>query len=269
MERIFSIKTFPYGSTYKITCILGLLFIYQFCLFRLLITQPLNYNVYDLLLTPFSLLSLFLTISFFYLILIYPLGNRTYHDQYYNFRIGKKSSIFLSQAIIAFKYSILLVFLMNAYAFIESILNISYENVWSPYFTYISLGNVNQIYSLDNINNIMHSFSPLQYVILTDLLTILYLFFLGLLFIFFNLLVKRRALSLIIVYIMNLTCYIYDQEYPLYELTFKYNIYLINVHDKNILPSILNKFIYWVVASLVIYLLGATINKKSDYHFSG
>ncbi|WP_207729612.1 hypothetical protein, partial [Clostridium cibarium] len=181
MKKIINYFNLKFNSN-KIIGIFVCIVIFQFLLYVELINNPYKYTFYDLIIKQFQYLNLFYFLSFFFLLLLYNLCNSSSFYKYYHLKFKNKVQVYNINILTVFFTSIIFDVGLNLIAFIECIMNTSFENQWSEYFFHNMTGNVNLIFSEEIVKFITSTLSPLTYVIYTNILVILYLTFLGVLF---------------------------------------------------------------------------------------
>lgn len=254
----------------KIVAILCLLFFYQFLLFIEIINQPIHFNIYDLIQKQFSYLPLFIVISLGFLLIIHDISNKSAFYKYLDLKFKNKLSLYNMNIFITFICSVLYVSLLNSFAIVEGLGKIDFSNSWSPYFFNEMNGNSNAFLNFNIIELIVKNMSPFKFIIITNLLVIFYLTFLGFLFLAINSLIKKRNLSFLIVIIVNaLNMGIDSLNSYISKLSFTNNIYITTSDYSNITNNLYLIFRvgYWLILLLILYLIGRyfTINSDCKY----
>ncbi|NSB15963.1 hypothetical protein [Clostridium beijerinckii] len=269
MKRIYNYIAFKF-ATYKIAYIFLIVLIYQFLIFVNLIFNPIDYNFYDIVIENFGYLSLFFSINLFYLIIIYGLCERSafYKCMYLKFRNRKQ--VYNINVLTIFSLSVCIVLLINLASVIECFGHVSFTNTWSAHFFYTMTGKINLLYSDENVKIITSRLSPLQYITYSNILNILYLFFLGMIFLVSNIFIKKRAISFILIIIINFSSMFLDSVNGIIsKLTFTNNIFFITADSAELLNNtfIISRLSYWAILIISIYFIGLILAKKVDYRF--
>lgn len=256
--------------SFKIAILFCVVFIYQFTLFVNLIFQPIKYNFYDFIIKDFGYLSLFYTISLLYLIMIYNICQKTSFHKYLFLRFKNRKQIYNANVLATLIIAIAIVLFINLLTIIQCFAKVSFKNLWSPYFFHTMTGKVNLFYTDEAIKIITNKLSPLSYVVYSDIFVILYLFFLGLLFLVTNIFFKKRSLSLILILAINYISMSFDSGKGIIsKLSFTNNIYFITANVSELQNNffIIFRLCYWLILIFIMFLIGKLFTAKSDYYF--
>lgn len=257
-------------KNFKVIGVFFIILIYQFTMFFELVNNYTNYNFYDLLIRQFGYLTLFYSISLFYLMIMYNLCERSNFYKYLFLRYKSKGQVYNLNVIATFFAAVCIVIFMNVIAFVECFSRVSFKNIWSPYFFYMMKGEVNVAYTDEIIKNIATKLSPFTYVIFNNIFVVLYLFALGMIFLVSNIYFEKRAFSLILVIIINVFNMCADSVNGIIgRLTFTSNVYLSNLNKVELIGYnfIIFRICYWILLIAILFFLGKLANKKSDYGF--
>lgn len=266
MKRIYNYILFKINSS-KLIAFSTILIIYQFSLLLYLNSRGQKYNIYDFIMHNFSYLSLFYSVNLFFLVMIYNIFDKDKFYNYLNIRFNSKQEVYRANVLTALIFSIGIVIFINIICILSgSFMNFS--NTWSPYFIYKTGVNLNLFADSDAIKIIMHNLTPISLVLLTNLLVILYLFLISIFFIVCNIIFKKRAISFILVIVLNILSTIFDTG-NLSFLAFSNNIYIINSGLNEVTNGtyIISKFIYWLVLIILMYFIGFILTKKKDCNY--
>ncbi|KAJ50084.1 hypothetical protein CTM_19614 [Clostridium tetanomorphum DSM 665] len=264
--RYFQLKI----SSFNVILILGILLIYQFCLFLNLIIQHKPFNFYDLLIEDFSYLSLFFIISILYLILIYKVSEKTNFYKYLFLKFESKYKVYNANVFSVFMFSIIFVLCAILIAIIQCFTNISFNNVWSSHFFSVMTGKINLFYSNEAIKIVTSKLTPLTYVLYTTIFVILYLFTLAMIFLVSNICFKKRELSFIVVIgIIIANMFLDSSSGIIGRLTFTRNIFFItaSILELQDYTFIIYRICYWLSLISILYLIGKLSIKNFDYNF--
>ena len=269
MKRIYNYLIFKFNST-KCTVFFIIITIYQFSIFIELISKNTKYNVYDLIMRNFEYLSVFYCINLFFLVMLYNLYEKKNFYNYLNLRFRTKQEVYNANVIFVFVFSIIIVAFMNFVCVLQCINNISFNNYWSPYFYQTMTGQVNLMYTEDIIRIITLKLSPFSYVMYSNLLIVLYLSFISMIFVVSNIIFKKRAVSFILVIILNAISMILEiVNSPISKLSFAKNIFFITASRSEINNGtfIILRIVYWVLLITITYFIGNLLTKKIDYNY--
>lgn len=257
-------------SSYKIIVILSTLLIYNFALFVYLLLQPQQHNIFDLFISQFEYFPILVVYSLGYLLIIYNINQKTNFYKYYYLKFNDKLQVYNINVFTLLLLSIVFTFFINIFSFAEGIFTLQLENSWSSYFYSIMQGTMNIFYSLDNVQVLTNTISPITYVLLTNLFVISYFFFEGLLYFVIDSFINKDGISLIIVIAINtLNRFIDSRGGIASNLSFTNNIYFITSpieHFSNY-SFILFRILYWGILIFIIYLIGRIRSIRSDYKF--
>lgn len=258
MKKIYNYLCLKLSSK-KIIGIIFLVFIYQFLLFLEIINQDLHFNIYDLIQKQFSYLPLFIFISLGFLLIVHDIANKNAFYKYLDLKFKNKINLYHINILITVICSIFYVILLNLFAIVEGLGKIYFNNSWSSYFFNTMTGNINVFYNSDIIEIITNNMTPLEFTIITNILVIFYLTFLGCLFLTVNSITKKRNLSFLIVIMINsFNMGVDSLNKYISKISFTNNIY-ITTSSYN---SISNNFYfilrvsYWLLILLFIYIIG-------------
>lgn len=257
-------------SSYKILVILAPLLIYNFALFVYLLLSSTQRNIFDLFIAQFDYFALFTVYSLGYLLIIYNVNQKNNFYKYYYLKFDSKHQVYNMNVLTLLIISILYTLTINIFSLIEGILFLPLDNSWSQYFYSISNGVLNVFYSLDNVQVLTTTISPLTYVLLTNLFVIAYFFFQGILYYVIDLFLNKNGLSLLIVVAINTFSRIMDTFGGNVEkLSFTNNVYFITspIEDFSSYSFILSRVLYWGILICATYLIGTIKSTRSDYKF--
>ena len=263
MKRIYNYLQIKIETT-KLFAFSVILVIYEFSLLFNLIFNNYQYNIYDFIIKFFSYHSLFYVINLFYLIMIYNIFDKKLFYNYLNIRFSSKQEVYRANVLSAFVFSIgIVVFIIIICIIMGSFM--SFVNSWSPYFFYTMTGKVNLSYDNEIVKLITQKLTPISLVLLTSLLTILYLFFISMFFIVSNIIFKKRAASFILVIILNALSMAFDVG-NLSRFSFTNNIYIMNSRVNEVTNGtyIISKLAYWFIIIILVYFIGNILTNKKD-----
>lgn len=254
----------------KIRLIIIVACIYQFLIYLDMLFGRYRFNFYDIIIEQFGYLNLFYFISFCFLLILYNLCNNNTFNEYVCVRLNSKYKVYNMNMVAILLMSIFLTIFFDFIAVLECIGRISFNNKWSEYFHRNMTGNVNLFFSEENTQLITTKLTPLNYVVFTNNLVILYLLFIGSLFFVINLYIRKRAISFIIsIIILALNLFVGSSNSIIGKLSFTQNIFFITSSYQDFQSNnyILYKYLYWVILNLITYLLGLALMRKYDYEF--
>lgn len=269
MKKIYNYVMINISLT-KLPIILAITYIYQFSLFFELITRNTKYNFFDVLLNNFNSISLFNIISLFFLVMLYNIFGKNNFLKYITLKLSSKVQVYNSNIFTIFLLSIFMVFFINIVSILECLNNISFKNVWSEHFFNTMTGDLNLFYDTNIIELLTNKITPFEYISYTNILVILYLFFLGILFYNINIIIKKRNVSLFLIIIINVISILLDSVPGIIgRLTFTQNIFFVtaNIKDFYNYSFISWRLLYWILLILSVYIFGIYSTKKIDYNF--
>ncbi|WP_283719506.1 hypothetical protein [Clostridium perfringens] len=141
----------------------------------------------------------------------------------------------------------------------------SFDNSWSEYFFAASLNNVNITFNENTVKLVTESLTPISYLFITNIFVMLYLVFISILFIVFNLIFKKRAISFILIIILNGINMTIDNS----KFLFTNNIYILNSKAIEVTNGtyIISRLFYWIILILLVSFIGFVLTKKKDCNF--
>lgn len=267
MKETFSYFKIKLQST-KIKYIFLVIVIYNFTTFIEVIFGKHNYNFYDIIIEQLGYLNLFHVVSFTFLLIICNICDNSIYNYYVYTRFKSKFDIYNIHIIFIICISIVLVMLINIQCGLECVGKVSFNNEWSEYFFYNIQGNTNAIYNKTYIEKIIKNITPITYVIITELLVVLYLSFIGILFYVLNIIIRKKAVSFVITLSIISLNLLMDSDSCIGKYLFTKNIYLIQSEALIEQNTIFIKIVlYWVIGIFILYFLGKLLTKKNDYKF--
>lgn len=269
MKKIYNYILFKFNST-KLAIIIIFILIYQFSLFFDFVLKNTQYNFYDLIMNNFEYLSLFYFINLFFMIMLYSLYEKKTFYTYLNLKFTNRQEVFKGNVIFAFLLSIFIVVFINCICILQSINKISFNNSWSLYFSNSIASQLNLSVSKESVNIIISKLTPLSYVIYNNLFVILYLFFISTFFIVCNIIFKKKAVSFILVVILNAVSMIMEVlGNKVKRLSFASNIFFItsSQNELNNGTYIISRIAYWILLIVSLYIIGNLLTKKLDCNY--
>lgn len=263
MKRICNYILFKINST-KLLTFFTILVIFQFSLLLSLIFNGRSYNVYDFIWSNFSYLSLFYFTSLIFLLMLYNIFDKRNFYNYLSIKFTSRQEMYIANVLTALVFSITFIFAINIIAILMgSFMN--FDNSWSEYFCAISSNKVNLAFDDDTVKLITKSLTPISYVFITNVLVMLYFYFISILFIVFNLILKKRALSFILIIILNGINMAFDNN----KFLFTDNIYILNSKASEITNGtyITSRLVYWIILIVLVFFIGIILTKKKDCNF--
>ena len=257
-------------SSFKILVILGSLLFYHFLMYLFLIGESNYHNIYDLFNNQFSYFSLFIVYSLGYLLIIYNVNQKDNFYKYYYLRFNNKLEVFNTTVCSLAIISLLFILFIDIFTIAEGIFTMPLTNSYSEYFYRTMTGTINVFYETDNVNILTNMISPITYILLLNILSFLYFFLQGLLYIVIDSFINKEGLSLIIVIAINaLNWYIDAFGGIISRLSFTNNIYFITsqIDDISNYSFIFFRIIYWIILLLPLYIIGRRQAIKGDYKF--
>ena len=263
MKRIYNYISFKIHST-KLLIFFTILVIYQFSLLLSLIFEGKSYTVYDFIWSNFSYLTLFYFTSLIFLIMIYNIFEKKNFYNYLSIKFASRQEMYIANILTALIFSIIFLMAINIISILMGSF-MSFNNSWSEYFFSTSSNNVNLAFAEDTIKLVTESLTPLSYVFITNIFVILYLVFISILFIVFNLIFKKRALSFILIIILNGINMAMDNS----RFLFTNNIYILNSKAIEVTNGtyIISRLCYWIILILLVSFIGFILTKKKDCNF--
>ena len=263
MKRIYNYISFKIHST-KLLIFFTILVIYQFSLLLSLIFEGKSYTVYDFIWSNFSYLTLFYFTSLIFLIMIYNIFEKKNFYNYLSIKFASRQEMYIANILTALIFSIIFLMAINIISILMGSF-MSFNNSWSEYFFSSSSNKVNMAFAEDNIKLVTESLTPLSYVFITNIFVILYLVFISILFIVFNLIFKKRALSFILIIILNGINMAMDNS----RFLFTNNIYILNSKAIEVTNGtyIISRLCYWIILILLVSFIGFILTKKKDCNF--
>jgi len=269
MKKIYNYFLFKISTT-KIAIFFLVIILYQFGMFLNVISRHIQYNLYDLLIENFGYLSLFYCISLFYLIIVYNVCENTNFYKYLFLKFKNKYQVYNANVLFIFIFAVIVVAFINLVCILQCLNNISFKNIWSPYFFNTMTGSINLVYVAENVKIITAKLTPLSYVMYSNLFVILYLFFLSMVFFVSNIFFNNRAISFILVIILNFMSMFLDSINGIWsKISFTYNIFFISssLNELNNNSFIILRIFYWIILIFIMYYIGKILTKKIDYSF--
>ena len=263
MKKIYNYVLFKIHST-KLFIFLIILLIYEVSLLSLILSNNINYNIYDFILSNYSYLSLYYFITLFFLIIIYNIFDKKNFYNYLNIKFNSRQQIYLANIITALVFSVAFIIIISFICMLMGSF-MKFNNSWSEYFFSTSSNKVNLAFTEDTIKLVTETLTPLSYVFITNIFVMLYLVFISILFIVFNLIFKKRALSFISIIILNAINLTFDTS----KFLFTNNIYLLNSKaiEVNNGTYIISRLCYWIILILLVSFIGFILTKKKDCNF--
>lgn len=263
MKRICNYLLFKIETT-KLFIFSTILVIYQFSLLFKLISNSGKYNIYDFIMKNYSYLSLFYSINLFFLVMIYNIFDKKNIYNYLSIRFNSKQEVHRANVLTALVFSIGIVIFINIICILLGSF-MSFTNSWSPYFFYTMTGKVNSSYNNEAVKLITQKLTPISLVLITSLLIVLYLFFISMFFIVCNIIFKKRAVSFILVIVLNALSMAFDIG-KLSRFSFTNNIYIMNSGANEVANGtyIIAKLGYWFALIIFMYFIGNILTKKKD-----
>ena len=255
MKKIYNYVLFKIHST-KLFIFLIILLIYEVSLLSLILSNNINYNIYDFILSNYSYLSLYYFITLFFLIIIYNIFDKKNFYNYLNIKFNSRQQIYLANIITALVFSVAFIIIISFICMLMGSF-MKFNNSWSEYFFSTSSNKVNLAFTEDTIKLVTETLTPLSYVFITNIFVMLYLVF--------NLIFKKRALSFISIIILNAINLTFDTS----KFLFTNNIYLLNSKaiEVNNGTYIISRLCYWIILILLVSFIGFVLTKKKDCNF--
>lgn len=271
MKKICNYFTLKILS-FRTLILLIIISLYQFFLFLEFIKKNSNYNVYDVLMHQFNYLTLFIFLFIGYMIIIYDINNNSKFYQYLNFKFKNRVQLYNINVLTILITSISFDIFLNILNIIECLGKVSFKNSWSDNFIYnnISKIQVNVFFNTDTVKLLINKLTPLEYIVYTNIFIISYLFLFGILFLVLNILIKRRMLTFLLVFLINFISYSSFNSNSIYgRYLITNNIYLLTSYKDMLISNtfITFRLFYWIFLISIVYLLGIFLSKKSDLRY--
>ncbi|EOU2101354.1 hypothetical protein C0L85_09125, partial [Clostridium perfringens] len=172
--------------------------------------------------------------------------------------------MYIANILTALIFSIMFLIAINIISILMGSF-MSFDNSWSEYFWDISSNKINLDFANDTVKLVTESLTPLSYVFITNIFVMLYLVFISILFIVFNLIFKKRALSFILIIILNGINMAMDNS----KILFTNNIYILNSKAIEVTNGtyIISRLCYWIILILLVSFIGFVLTKKKDCNF--
>lgn len=263
MKKIYNYISFKINST-KLLMFFIILVIYQFSLLLSLISNGRSYNIYDFIWSNFAYLTLFYFTSLIFLIMLYNIFEKKNFYNYLSIKFTSRQEIYIANVLTALFFSIIFILIINIIAMLMGSF-MSFDNSWSEHFFAVSSNKVNLAFADDTVKLVTESLTPISYVFITNIFVMLYLFFISILFIVFNLIFKKTALSFILIIILNGINMAIDNS----KFLFTDNIYILNCKANEITNGtyITSRLGYWIILILLVFFIGVILTKKKDCNF--
>lgn len=263
MKKIYNYISFKINST-KLLIFFTILVIYQFSSLLSLIFNGRSYNIYDFIWSNFAYLALFYFTSLIFLIMLYNIFEKKNFYNYLSIKFTSRQEMYIANVLTALVFSIIFILSINIIAILMGSF-MSFDNSWSEYFFAGASNQVNLAFTDDTVKLVTESLTPISYVFITNILVMLYLFFISILFIVFNLIFKKRALSFILIIILNAINMAFDNS----KFLFTDNIYILNSKASEVTNGtyITSRLGYWIILVLVVSFIGFILTKKKDCSF--
>lgn len=263
MKKIYNYISFKINST-KLLIFFTILVIYQFSSLLSLIFNGRSYNIYDFIWSNFAYLALFYFTSLIFLIMLYNIFEKKNFYNYLSIKFTSRQEMYIANVLTALVFSIIFILSINIIAILMGSF-MSFDNSWSEYFFAGASNQVNLAFTDDTVKLVTESLTPISYVFITNILVMLYLFFISILFIVFNLIFKKRTLSFILIIILSAINMAFDNS----KFLFTDNIYILNSKASEVTNGtyITSRLGYWIILILVVSFIGFILTKKKDCSF--
>ena len=221
-----------------------------------------NYISFKIHSTNLLIFFTILVIYQFSLLLSLIFDGRSYN--YLSIKFASRQEMYIANILTALIFSIMFIIAINIISILMGSF-MSFDNSWSEYFFAANLNNVNLALNEDTVKLVTDSLTPISYVFITNIFVMLYLVFISILFIVFNLIFKKRALSFILIIILNGINMAIDNS----KLLFTNNIYILNSKAIEITNGtyIISRLCYWIILILLVSFIGFVLTKKKDCNF--
>jgi len=155
-----------------------------------------------------------------------------------------------------------------------SIPSLKFSNQWSNYSIHLSNSMVNYFEenSINVYQFIINNISPMKFLLITSLYIIMYLTTLGIMYLVFSVLFKKKIFSIISLFVIIMLNFIlYCSDSIIYKkISFFYNIILIDPYNYNLSYSLFYKrFLYWFLIIAILIIGGHIIVSKFDSNYEG
>ena len=196
--------------------------------------------------------------------MIYNIFEKKNFYNYLSIKFASRQEMYIANILTALIFSIIFLMAINIISILMGSF-MSFNNSWSEYFFSTSSNKVNLAFAEDTIKLVTESLTPLSYVFITNIFVILYLVFISILFIVFNLIFKKRALSFILIIILNGINMAMDNS----RFLFTNNIYILNSKAIEVTNGtyIISRLCYWIILILLVSFIGFVLTKKKDCNF--
>lgn len=229
-------------------------------------------NIYDLIISMFSnqlVISYFLFVAYF--IFIYNIGSKKEFYKYILIRFKSLKEWYNNYIFSIIICSIFFTFFLLTICLLESFLTLGFKNEWSEYSLFLSSNSSSGlIFNPDVFKYIIDSITPLQYILMNSIYIIFYFFCIGSIFFILSIIIKNRVWAFIGVFIINcvnIAAY-GSEEVFIRKLSFYNNIILLGEKSKEFDISLFyNPLIYWIILSIIIYIIGQIVIYKTDFKF--
>lgn len=231
-----------------------------------------NQNIYDLIISMFSnqlVIAYFLFVAYF--IFIYNIGSKKQFYKYVITRFRSLKQWYNNNILIIFIFSIIFIVFILIICFLESYLTLSFHNEWSEYSLFLTSENSpNIIFDKNMFKYIISSISPLKYSLINSLYIIFYFFNIGSIFFILSIILKNKIGAFVGIFIINcINIIAYNsEEYIIRKFSFYNNIILLGENNVKISKYLIYEpLLYWIIISIVIYIIGRVVISKVDFKF--
>lgn len=245
-----------------------IIFVFSRFIFFLNSSNMKKQNWYDLIISIFSnqlVIAYFLFAAFF--IFIYNVGSKKRFNQNIFLRFDNKKSWYNYNVIMLLVFATSFILFIIIQSLLEGITTLNFSNVWSEYSILLSSKG---FYDQDVFRYTMSSMSPLTYVVINTFYVICYFFVFGNIYLIFSICLKGKVKAFVGVFIVNcLNIFAYSSEsFYIRRFSFYHNIIMLGSSNGSLKASMFYyPFIYWIILSISIYIIGRIIISKIDFKF--
>jgi len=277
MNKLINYSKTIFVKTKLIYVSLSLLIIYILSQFSQFIKLGyiIEVNFYDFfiqVLGSYQPIAYFMT--FMFVLLIYNISNKQNFYQYLLMKFKNKKQWFNMNVLMILFISISFMVILIIFSVLITIPSLKLSNQWSNYSIHLSNSMVNYFEenSINVYQFIINNISPMKFLLITSLYIIMYLTTLGIMYLVFSVLFKKKIFSIISLFVIIMLNFIlYCSDSIIYKkISFFYNIILIDPYNYNLNYSLFYKrFLYWFLIIGVLIFCGNVIISKFDSNYEG